>query len=139
MPPSPLEEKYRDNVPYNGANYSMIDTWTRGINGTRTFPVRIDITIRWNNGKADYTANRTVNSQADLDKFHTELEKSIKEMIDNANIPPGIKGKNTIEVIQGWTDYNGSRYTIEVWWNTTGSTKTNYPTTVKGIYRNPKT
>lgn len=61
----------------------MIDTWTRGPNGTRTFPVRIDITIRWNNGKADYTSNRIVNSQAELDRFHTELEKSIKEYIDS--------------------------------------------------------
>jgi hypothetical protein len=71
--------------------------------------------------------------------MHTGLETSIKDLIDNANISPDIKGKNTIEIIQSWTDYNGSRYTIEVWWNTTGSTKTNYPTTVKGIYRSPKT
>ena len=91
MPPSPLEDKYRDNVLYNGANYSMIDNWTRGPNGTRIFPVRIDITIRWNNGKADYISNRTVNSQTELDNMHTGLEKSIKELIDAENTPPGIK------------------------------------------------
>ena len=139
MPPSPLEDKYRDNVLYNGANYSMIDNWTRGPNGTRIFPVRIDITIRWNNGKADYISNRTVNSQTELDNMHTGLEKSIKELIDAENTPPGIKWKNTLELIQNWTDYNGSRYMIQLWWNTTGSTKTNYPTTVQGIYRSPKT
>lgn len=84
-PALPLEERYRDNILYNGANYSMIDTWTSGANGTRTFPVQINVTIRWNNGNADYTTTRTVNTQADLDRFHTQLEISIKEYIDSEN------------------------------------------------------
>lgn len=43
----------------------------------------IDITIVWKDGTPNYTTTRTVNTQADLTSFNTQLEQAIKELIDS--------------------------------------------------------
>lgn len=51
--------------------------------------------------------------------------------IDPIQPNPGIKNKNTYEIVQDWTNYQTSRYMIQVIWNTTGSLTSNFPTTVQ--------
>ncbi len=51
--------------------------------------------------------------------------------IDPVKPNPGIKNKNTYEIVQDWTNYQTSRYMIQIIWNTTGSLTSNFPTTVQ--------
>jgi hypothetical protein len=138
-PPTDFVETIRSNISYGGASYAIIDTWTRWANGTRSFPVTVTATITRRNGQT-HTLTKTAQSQSDVSSMNTMIEQEAKTYIDTDTAPaPGIKAKNTLEIIQNWTNHKSSKYMIQVKWNTAGSLTTNYPTTVQGIYQSPKT
>jgi hypothetical protein len=139
IPPISLMETIRSNISYNGAAYTITDIWTPWPSNTKVFPVTITANITRRNGQA-YTITKTATSQSELTNMNTQIEQETKIYIDvDTAQAPGIKVKNTYETIENWTPYRSSSYMIQVIWNTSGSTTSNYPTTVQGIYKSPQT
>ena len=120
-----LVDTVRNKISYNGATYTILNTWTSWTSNKRTFPVRIDVTIFWSD-KTTYDTNRTVNTQSELDFYNQELERSIKEYIDSKNVTPPAHTQNQVtNYIEKVNPYYGGWYQVLNKWNLDG--KGDYP------------
>lgn len=132
MTPINLVDVIRNNTVYNGATYTIQNTWKSGSNNTKTFPVTIDLIINRKNGLT-YTATKTANNQSELTNLNASIEQDAKRYIDADNIPPPTHSLNhSVSYTTRVNNYFGGFYEVFNTYNTNGTS--DFPVQISGIY-----